>query len=196
MNDFDLEKKLKAARVPERPAEYWEDFPRLVLTRLSAAPKRLEAEHRWQPRLAWGFGVALACLLIGFAIGHWHGRKDTDSFALLQNEKMLREVMAMFPNRVRAIEQDEHGVRLVLSEDADVPASTPLWIKICDGKNCRAVVTFSGQDLQIAGERVEVLADARGQVMLVGNRFVWSSEDPSRAADGLHIQASSLAHAL
>jgi hypothetical protein len=209
MNNSDLEKKLKSARVPERTQEYWDDFPQQVTRSLRTAVPgsagfqpagSVDVETRrqdggapkWQPKLAWGFGVAFACLVIGFAIGHRHGKAEADSFALLQNEKMLHEVLTMFPNRVRAIEQDEHGVRLVLSDDADVPTSTPLWIKICEGKNCRVVVTFSGQDLQIAKERVEVLMDARGQVLLVGNNFVWSSADPTRATDHLRIQARPL----
>lgn len=209
MNNYDLEKKLKSARVPERTQEYWDDFPQQV-TRLlrTAAPgsagfqpassARIETRRqdggapRWQPKLAWGFAVAFACLVIGFAIGHRYGKPEADSFALLQNEKMLREVLTMFPNRVRAIEQDAHGIRLVLSDDADVPTSTPLWIKICDGKNCRAVVTFSGQSFQVAKEKVEVLMDAQGRVLLVGNNFVWSSAEPNRAADRLRIQARSL----
>jgi hypothetical protein len=192
MNDSDLERKLKSAHAPERTEEYWGDFPRQVMAQLRANPELRPHRAQWKPKLAWGIGIAFACLMIGFAVGHWRGRTESDSFALLQNEKMLREVLTMFPNRIRAIEQDEHGVRLVLSDDADVPASTPLWIKICDGKNCRAVVTFSGQNLQIAKEQVEVLMDAQGKVILVGNNFVWSSGESTRVADGLRIQARPL----
>jgi hypothetical protein len=194
MKNFDLEKKLKAARVPERPDAYWETFPRRVTTRLRTA--RSEDRSAWptQPRLAWGLGIAFACLIIGFAVGQWHSRvRKTDSFAELQNGKILREVLALFPNRVRAIVQDEQGLRLVLSDAPNVPESPPLWVKICDGKQCRTVVTFSGQDLQIAGEKVEVLADAQGQVMLVGDRLFWSGDESKLASDHLRIQARALA---
>lgn len=196
MKDFDLAKKLKTAGVPERTEEYWDAFPRQVLGRLRKVSATREPLQRWRPLLAWGLGAAIACVMIGFAIGNWHGRSGSEAFALLQNEKMIREILTMFPNRVRAIEQDERGIRLVLSEHADVPDSPPLWIKICDGNNCRAVVTFSGQALQIAKESVEVLADAQGQVMLVGNRLFWSSADPNRAAEHLRIQARPLAFAM
>jgi hypothetical protein len=61
MNDKDLEKKLKAARVPERGEDYWESFPRLVSAKLRTAPaKRPVIEHHWLPRLAWGGGIAFA----------------------------------------------------------------------------------------------------------------------------------------
>ena len=36
-------------------------------------------------------------------------------------------------------------MRLVLSEQADVPVSAPLFLKVCDGKNCQRIITFSGQ---------------------------------------------------
>ena len=153
MDDFELEKKLKAAQVPDWGEDYWESFPRVVLAGLRATPaKRPMTGGSWVPRLAWSGGIALACLIIGFAIGLRHGQTDkTDPYALLQNPQMLHEVMAMFPNRVRAIVQDQHGVQLVLSDQPDVPMSPPLWVKICDGKKCASLVTFSGQEIQVAG---------------------------------------------
>lgn len=193
MNDMDLEKKLKDACVPERGEDYWESFPRVVLARLRAAPaERPEIEPRRVSKLAWS-GVAFACLVIGFAIGHWPGRTErNDPYALLQNQKVLREVLTLFPNRVRAIVQDERGAQLVLSDQADVPASTPLWIKICDGGHCRAAVTFSGQELQIGGKKVTVLSDARGGIVLIGNDFAWSSDEPAYAKNDLKIEAKPL----
>jgi hypothetical protein len=193
MNDFDLDRKLKAAQVPARDEDYWESFPRLVSAKLRTAPvERLSERHRL-PRLAWGSGIAFACLLIGFAIGHWHGRMEkNDSFVLLQNGKMLREVLTLFPNRVRAIVQDKHGLQLVLSDQPDVPASTPLWVKICDGKQCASLVTFSGQELEIAGQKVTVLADAQGGIILEGSRFVWSSTEQNFAQGNLKIEAKRL----
>jgi hypothetical protein len=77
MNDLDLEKKLKAAQVPARDEDYWESFPRLVSAKLRTTPaERPAAEHHWLPRLAWGGSIAFACLVIGFAIGHWRGRME------------------------------------------------------------------------------------------------------------------------
>ena len=106
---------------------------------------------------------------------------------------MLLELFTLFPHRVRAIVQDERGLRLVLSEEPDVPSSAPLWLQICDRSRCRSAVTFSGQELQLAGERFEVLEDAGGQVTLLGSRFLWSSRAPRKAAPELRIQAHSLA---
>jgi hypothetical protein len=194
MNDNDLEKKLKAVQVPARDEDYWESFPRLVSAKLRTTPtERPVIKHHWLPRLAWGGGIAFACLMIGFALGHWHGRtQKSDPYALLQNGKMLREVLTLFPNRVRAIVQDEHGVQLVLSDQADVPTSTPIYVHICDGRQCSSLVTFSGQELEIAGQKVTVLSDAQGGVIVAGPRFAWSSDRPGGASGGLKIEARSL----
>ena len=193
MNDSDLEKRLKAARVPARDEDYWESFPRLVLAQLRAGSAKGPVAPRWLPRLAWGNGIAFACLMIGFAIGHWHGRvaKD-DPYALLQNGKLLREVFTLFPNRVRAIVQDEHGVQLVLADQQDMPVSTPIYVHICDGKKCWSLVTFSGQELEIAGQKVTILANAQGGVIVAGPQFAWSSDQPASAGGGLKIEARSL----
>jgi hypothetical protein len=105
---------------------------------------------------------------------------------------MLHEVLTLFPNRVRAIVQDEHGVQLVLADQPDVPVSTPIYVRICDGQQCSALVTFSGQELEIAGQKVTVLANAHGGVIVTGNRFVWSSDQPVVAQSGLRIEARTL----
>ena len=194
MNNIDLEKKLKAAQVPARDEDYWESFPRLVSAKLrTTTAERPAIERHWLPRLAWGGGIAFACLVIGFAIGHWRGRMEkNDPYALLQNGKILREVLTLFPNRVRAIVQDERGVQLVLSDQADVPASTPIYVRICDGRQCSSLVTFSGQELEIAGQKVTVLSDAQGGVIVAGTRFAWSSDRPAGASGGLKIEARNL----
>ena len=196
LNDSDLEKTLKAARVPERSEEYWQAFPRTVTAQLKALAKQDRRPQR-PIRFAWQFGipVAVIALVLG-AFGWFRRAHNEDPYALLQNGKALREVLTMFPNRLRAIVQDEHGLHLVLSDAPDVPASPPLWIKFCDGRHCRAFVTFSGQELQLAGERVQVLADPRGGVMLVGERLFWSSAAPSRTAEHFRIQAHSMEHIL
>jgi hypothetical protein len=195
MNDSDLDRKLKAAPIPARDEDYWESFPRLVSAKLRSAPAgRPVGERHWLPRLAWGGGIAFACLMLGFALGHWHGRMEkSDPYALLQNGKMLREVLTLFPNRVRAIVQDEHGMQLVLADQPDVPVSTPIYVRICDGEQCSSLVTFSGQELEIAGQKVTILSDARGGIILTGDQFVWSSTARNYAQNHLKIEARSLA---
>lgn len=191
MDNAELEKKLKAAREPALDSGYREKFAQNVLANLRSAPRpAFQPRYRWQPRLAWGFATAV-CILIAFAAGHWHGRMEANR-DVLANAKLIQETLAMFPNRVRAIVNDEHGMNLVLSDTANVPVSTPIYVRICDGKNCTSFVTFSGQDVQIAGQKLTVLSDAEGGIILEGSSFVWSSGTKGMALQGLKIEARPL----
>jgi hypothetical protein len=190
MNNSELDSILKKARVPERPNDFWEMFPRQVIARLNRG--RTQSNRRERPafaRWAWGLGAA-ACVLMAFAAGHWRGQKDSGD--VLQSLKLVDETLAMFPHRVRAIVQDEHGLNLILSEHGDVPVSSPLYVRICDGRHCSSLVTFSGQEIQFAGQKLTVLSDPRGGIILEGNQFLWSSTEPIYAANHLKIEARNL----
>jgi hypothetical protein len=188
MNNSELEEKLKSARGPALDADYQEKFPHTVLAGLRSAPRPSVPAHRsWYPRLAWAFATAF-CILVAFVAGRWHGRMEAGQ-DVLADSKLIQETLAMFPNRVRAIVRDEHGMNLVLSDKNDVPASTPIYVRICDGQNCSSLVTFSGQEIQIDGRIVTVLSDAHGGIILEGDRFVWSSTGSRQLDRGLKIEA-------
>jgi hypothetical protein len=194
MNDSELNRILKTAKVPEPPEEFRAQFPRRVMAHLqwktAATPSRTT---HWFPRLAWTLAGVAACLLVGFLAGHWRGH--TDAMAengFLQNEKVIKEMLAMFPHRVRAVVQDEHGLNLVLSDKDNVPMSAPLWVKVCDGKRCATMVTFSGQEVRLGQRDITVLADARGKIILAGDNFVWSNGEPMLAGNQLKIEAKPL----
>jgi len=196
MNNPELDSILKKARTPERPEEFWAEFPQQVAGGLNRArTENYRPERNWFPRLAWGFATAI-CILAAFAIGHWRGRVEMKtSTDVLANAKVVSETLAMFPNQVRAIVQDERGVNLVLSDSADVPASPPIYVRICDGKHSSSLVTFSGQEIQIAGQKMTVLSDAQGGIILMGNDFAWSSREPTYAKNDLKIEAKNLGQA-
>jgi hypothetical protein len=190
MNEFDLNATLKAAKTPRPSEEYWNDFPRQVTAQLRREPPSRQPGPHWFPRLAWGFATMAACLAVILTVSHWRG--EASSQDVLQSTKLIHETLAMFPNRVRAIVEDEHGLNLVLSESADVPASTPLYIRICDGNHCSSFVTFSGQEIQAAGQKVTVLSDARGGIILTGDQFLWSNTEQIYTGSHLKIAAKNL----
>ena len=194
MNDAELNRILKSAETPRRSEEYWKDFPGQVTRQLSRPLPPERRASRWLPRLAWAGGLAAMCVLAGFILGHQFAHTETASGngQVLQNEKLIREVMAMFPNRVRAIMKTDAGLQLVLSDAEDVPTSTPLWVKVCQGKHCTTLVTFSGQEVQVAGQKMTVLADAEGGVILTGDRFAWASDGAKEGVQDLKIQARAL----
>jgi hypothetical protein len=191
MNDSELDRKLRSAQGPVLGAEYQQKFPQGVLAQLRSAPWRPKPARRgWWPRFAWGFATAL-CLLMAYAVGRWHGQRDADK-DVLADAKLIQETLAMFPHRVRAILRDEHGMNLVLSDREDVPASTPIYVRICDGKQCSSLVTFSGQEIQIAGQTLTVLSEANGGIILEGKEFLWANGKSLHAAKNLRIQAENL----
>jgi hypothetical protein len=196
MNDSELNRILKAAKAPGRPEEFWERFPRRVTSRLHWKPAMTVTSRRFS-RVAWDLSAITACLVIGFLAGHWRGRgAAVAENGLLQNAKVLQETFAMFPNRVKAIVQNEHGINLVLSDKDDVPQSAPLWIKICDGKNCAAMVTFSGQEIKWGQRKFTILADVHGKIILAGDNFLWSNGQALLADNNLKIEAKTLPHAI
>jgi len=193
MDNSELESILKKAQAPTRPDEFWERFPRQIASRLNQPQaKTVRQEQNWFPRLAWGLATAI-CILAAFAIGHWRGRVETVSPEdVLQSTKLIRETLAVFPNRVRAITWDKNGFKLILSDRDDVPDSTPIYVRICNGKQCTSFVTFSGQEIPMAGQEVSVLSDARGGIILAGNHFLWSSNGRIALDQGLKIEAKDL----
>ena len=197
MKNPELESLLKQARLPEIPEESLALFPRRVVGRLKQTSPPMATRRNLLPRLAWAFGVA-TCVVAAFGIGRWHGRMESETAMAndsLANLKLVRETLTRFPNQVRAIVQDEHGLNLVLADADDVPISSPLYVRICDGKHCASLVTFSGQEIQVAGQTITVLADTHGGIILTGNHFAWSSSEPTALHTGLTIEAKNLSPA-
>jgi hypothetical protein len=180
MKPEELDEFLKSARTPNRPAEYWDDFPRQVTTALRRGRGMDEqteraAQRPFKQRFAWGLALAGVFVVIGFALGFWRGRDlSINAGQLAEVKKYYGEIEALFPNQVRAIAFGRQGPHLVLSERADVPRSPALFVEVCGPKGCESFVTFSGQKIEYDGEQFEVLADAQGKVIIVGDKRVWA----------------------
>ncbi|MEW6303294.1 MAG: hypothetical protein AB1705_07480 [Verrucomicrobiota bacterium] len=200
-----LDELLRQAREPKRAAEYWEAFPEKVTARLRREESRraeaMQPETARGSWLGWGLGLATACLMLGFFLGLWRGREQKvvqapplPATQLEQYRKLFGEIATLFPNRVKAIVIEGNNVQLVLAEQATVPNSTPLWVEICQGGRCRDFITFSGQSVQVNGSSYEVLSDAKENVIVVGNKLVWTSTGVAEdEREPVHIRAKSLA---
>jgi hypothetical protein len=53
-------------------------------------------------------------------------------------------------------------------------------------------VTFSGQEIQIAGQKVTVLSEADGGIILEGSKFAWSNKEWIGVGARLKIEARNL----
>jgi hypothetical protein len=195
MNNPELEKLLKSVETPRRSDDYWTEFPGKVVASLNRAGQstaRTDVTSNGNLRLliGWGLGLATACVVIGFSIGFWRGRESGLKLSELEiATKYYREIELMFPNQVQAIVFDREGPRLVLAEKANVPRSTPYYLKICSGTGCQELVTFSGQQILFNGEKYEVLADGKGKILLLGNGRVLAETDPSAS---IRVQAQAI----
>jgi hypothetical protein len=200
MNGDKLDELLSQASVPERSADYWQEFPRRVVSRLATEPVGADVANGAARRgsstaMLWRIGFATACLAAAFFLGMTWKTNEESSFdpeQLARNQALFREIAALFPNRIQAIVIDPAGVQLTLSEQDDVPDSTPLLINVCKGAHCRTFITFSGQQIEVDGEVFEVLSGARGEIILVGQHAIWSSEGPARMAGNIRVRAASL----
>jgi len=196
MNNTELDKLLQSAPAPARAPDFWERFPKRITTEIHRRSRRgsavLEAPRN-TPWFAWALGAGAICLLLALTLTLRHGQnagETTGQFARL--EKCYRKIEAMFPNQIQSIIFDERGPHLVLAEQADVPKSPALYLKICGPRGCQQVVTFSGQQISVNGDDCDVLLDAAGNVLLVGRQFVWSSASLTRNAGKHRIEAWAL----
>jgi hypothetical protein len=114
MNDFDLESKLRNARVPTRGEDYWEAFPQRVRAKLRPAPVEWTVRRVWLPRLALCGSIAFACLVIG--LGVWCGQGGPLKSASYAIGKTYRMELAQFKNRVRVLLQGEHGLHYLIAD--------------------------------------------------------------------------------
>jgi hypothetical protein len=200
MNQNELDRLLKSARPPERTEEYWREFPNRITSQLhrqTQASAALRGGRKLRPLLAWGLGLATVCIAVGFIMKPQPQLKSHAVLPVKKNQlaearKCYSELEALFPNQLQSIVFGRQGPRMVLADKANVPVSTPLYLRICGLGGCEAFITFSGQQIQVNGEDCEVLADAEGRVILVGNDRVWSETDPSAAIqiEAMPLEAS------
>ena len=189
MNNTDLEKVLKKAKVPEPRPGFWDELPGSVQRAIDrgdftrhteesvAAPGIFEFIFR---KAALPLAFAAICVTIGFLWGANSRKPEVQASELAEARACWREVAALFPNQLEAIVFDQQGSRVVLADKANQPSSPPIYLKLCDTKGCKRFITFSGQQIKVNGESFEVLVDRQGEVLLVGDAKVWkSSKDVS-----------------
>ena len=114
MNGFELESKLKSVRVPERPEEYWNDFPSRVRVQLRRERRKFVQQSAWRPRLAWAGGLALAVALV-FACVHFHPIQ-TVSLAITKQQRQFHSQLARLDAGLHKIMLNTDGMGYLLTE--------------------------------------------------------------------------------
>lgn len=196
MNDRELDMMLKSASLPEQPAEFWDQLPKRITTKIHWQSHQQTSPHGELRRfdlVDWALGagvVAVVCVVSLLLQPERKSLAGSDSFAV--TEKCYRETEVLFPHQIQAIVFDETGPRVVLSEKPDVPASPPLYLKICGPRGCQEIVTFSGQQVRVNGDLCDVLTDALGNVILAGEHVIWTSQSIGNKAGVYRIEARTM----
>lgn len=197
MKDSKLNKLLRSVKPPERSAAERAEFPQEVVRQLSR-PGHHQSEGRSPGRRIplWALGFATVCLAVGFLVGRFPDKpvaKLAPAVNAPDYAKLFKEVAALFPERLRGVVVRGSEMELVLADQPDRAATNPLLVEICHGGNCRVVITFSGQKLQVDGHSIEVLTGTDDRVIVLADNQVWTSQDPKgKIVDGLHIKAQLL----
>jgi len=114
MNDFELESKLKSVRVPERPEEYWNDFPSRVRMQLPRERREFAPQSAWRPRLAWAGGFALAMVMV-FACIQFHPLQ-TASLAIARQQQHFHAHLARLNAGLHVLMLNTNGMGYLLAE--------------------------------------------------------------------------------
>ena len=199
MTDPELSDLLRKAKTPSRAEEYWEEFPGVVSRGIARGEPGFATGPR-RSRLvfatAWAVSFATLCVLTGFWFGKWHKTHLAQGDEVAQARKLVAELATLFPNQVQSIVIENGRTELHLSENADVPRSTAILLRICGKSGCEKVITFSGQQVRVNGQPCDVLVDSRGNVIVAGSRFVWSTTGGAGNSSGAQIHARSLGDVL
>lgn len=114
MNDFELQSRLKGVPVPERPEEYWHDFPTHVSRQLRRPARPEELNEAGLSRFVWQLAAGAACLCVCLVVLNQPLRAA--SSAVLQKEIALRHELNMFPKHLRILMADEHGMHYLVAD--------------------------------------------------------------------------------
>jgi len=114
MNDSDLKSKLKSVPVPERPEEYWNDFPSRVRGQLHRPAPAAELYENWLPQFAWKFAACTAGLIFGLFI--FNQPLKAASTAIFKKELAMRHQLAALPQHLRVLMADDHGMYYLVAD--------------------------------------------------------------------------------
>ena len=197
MNDDPLKRSLEKLRVPagdDLASERARHRAMTAFENRAVFAEQKPALWRW-----FAAGAAATACALALLVGRWP-RHDADSPARttstdLADAKLLAEMEALFPGQLDAVITSGGTISIRLAPERGAAASQRLAITLHRGANTVRVLGYSGRkvclDLDGRRECFEPLLNADGQVILAGENFVWSAENPS-ALDGYRVVAKAL----
>ena len=114
MNDLDLDARLKSVPLPQRPEEYWEDFPSKVRRQMRRSAPDFEVQENLLPQFARKMGIGFACLVIALLVLNQPLKAAT--CAIFKNERIIRQELTQLPHHLRVFMADEHGLHYLIAD--------------------------------------------------------------------------------
>lgn len=167
----------------------------------SAKERMVSIREKRHPRIAawliWPLAAA-ACFVVAWMALHSVSSsvKTSPSLVAIQEDAaavILREFSALYPNQVKAIIHGRNGIQVSLADQpGGVAPGEALVLSVCEPRGCEEIITFSGQEIEVAGHSVTVRAEGGGRVILAGEQFLWSSDFKGNPKPGIHIESRRL----
>lgn len=115
------------------------------------------------------------------------------------NATVLAQVEALFPGQLDAVIEDSDGdVQVAVAQRTQRPSDQPLLVEFRRGDAMVRVLSYSGRHVCVdLGDRhacFEAMIGKRGEVIVAGDDFVWTTQNHARAG-GWHITAAPLGNA-
>lgn len=149
--------------------------------------------HSFWPQLATAGLVVLMAALMAWSSQE---RADASKIAAL---RVLDQVAAVFPGKLQAVVERNGQVDVQLAEGEIAPSEQPVLLVLKRGSESVKVLSYSGREvcLNLDGRKtcLEMLAQENGEVIVSGEQFLWSRQNPS-ALDGYRVEASALSTSL
>ncbi len=199
MNDPDLEQRLAAWTPPAPSSEARERARHRAAIALKQAAVETTGEQR-PPDFSWKFvyaGLAAVALSVVVAVCWQQGvRRGGKPASAGADAGLLAQVAAEFPGQLDAIIDRQGDLQLDLAPAPDAAATDqPLLVEFQRGAARIRVFSYSGRkiclDLGNGPTCFEALIGGGGEVSVVGEDFVWTTQTPS-VVKGWQISAASL----
>jgi hypothetical protein len=140
------------------------------------------------PRWALWPLAAAACILLAFLVKRPPATAPETAMEPQDEAAIIfREVSALYPNQVKAITRGRDGLQLTLADEPVAESGKPLVLRVCENSACEDIITFSGQQITVAGHDVTVRTSSDGRVTLQGDELLWNSDSRESSLPGVLI---------
>ncbi len=128
------------------------------------------------------FALVTVALLAG-VFGFWLHRSSPDRRGRFAMMEITREIETLFPKQINAIVEENGEIRLDLAFNPDALTDQPVYVQLVHEGHTIRVVSYSGRRITVTvGQEkltFEPLVTGSGEVILVGEDFLWSPAHPA-----------------